>query len=140
MSKEIYKTKYLICNLSDDKEVLTNVFQPETEYMTEKEHTKFIYELIELSLKYKPKYFLDDSRKMKYLYPPKRQEWIISVLIPIWIEIGLKKYAQIYSEEIVAQLAGEQIIDEAKESISNLFEIKIFDNVQDAEIWFKNNY
>ena len=137
MAMEIYKTKYVICNLSNDKETITNVFQPETKTMTEQEHTKFINELVELSLQYKPKYFLDDSRQMKYFYPPERQEWIISILVPKWIEIGLKKYAQVYAKDVVAQLAGEQIVDEANETLPNMFETKIFENIKEAENWLK---
>ncbi len=137
MEMEIYKTKYVICNLSSDKETITIVSQPETKNMTKQEHTKFIKDLIELGLQYKPKYFLDDNRQLKYFYPPEHQEWILSVLIPKWLEIGLKKYAQVYSSDIVAQLAGEQIVDDVNETIPNMFETKIFENVKEAENWLK---
>ena len=54
---------------------------------------------------------------------------------PAWIGFGLKKYVQVLAKDLVANLSGQQTVDAAK-NIPGMFEVKFFENTDDALAWF----
>jgi len=92
---------------------------------------------LEIVKEFNLKYMIDDMRICTNPIPVDMQEWVAKILVPKLIDAGLQKYAQIVSPEIIIQLSGEQMIDDALiyHQKDKIFEIKIFDNEADALYW-----
>ncbi len=82
---------------------------------------------------YKPKCFFVDSRKGHVIMTPDIQEWHDTIIIPRYINAGVKKIAFILSEDIFEALSVQQSFEE-KNANSNL-QTNFFDNVEDAKEW-----
>jgi hypothetical protein len=68
--------------------------------------------LCRLIQEHKVLYLLDDSRKVNYPIGPEIQEWIAETINPALAEAGVKKYALVIPEDMIAELSNEQIFDE----------------------------
>lgn len=85
-----------------------------------------------LAEKYRIEKFHDDTSNFNFIIVPRLQEWVNEQIFPRFIQAGLRKYALIVSEEIIAQLSIEQTMDE--ESTSS-FQVKYFEDTEKAFIW-----
>lgn len=86
--------------------------------------------------KYRPQFFLSDSREQLYIIPPEIQQWITENVYPVWAESGIKKLAILIPSDLLTQLSLWQTTQNIEENIPKLkYEIKYFDDEKAAWGW-----
>lgn len=80
------------------------------------------------------KVLLNDNSELRGVWDD-ANEWIANEWIPAAIEAGLLRFAHIISKEMFAQLSAEMMADNAKERSTDSFEMKLFDNFEEARAW-----
>ncbi|HAI77152.1 MAG TPA: hypothetical protein DCM08_12985, partial [Microscillaceae bacterium] len=60
------------------------------------------------------------------------QSWVDQEIFPQFVQAGLRKYAIIVSQEMVAQLSIEQTMEESQASN---FQVRYFDDSEEAMRW-----
>jgi len=137
MDNEIFKSKFAIITYNEETEFLTIAYLSETEDMIDDEFKELIMKLNEVSELYKPKFILSDNRKRLYAYEPDIQFWTVKKLVPTWTKYGLKKYAQVLSDDIIGKLSSIQILELANKEFPYFLENKIFEDFDSAIEWLK---
>ncbi|WP_338790010.1 hypothetical protein V9L05_05040 [Bernardetia sp. Wsw4-3y2] len=76
---------------------------------------------------------LNDNRKITGAWD-EANEWIANEWMPKAIEIGVRKFAHIISDDIFDQLSAEFMQDNSKK-VEGEFQMRLFDNLEEAEEW-----
>jgi hypothetical protein len=136
MKRTVYNSKYVEHYFDDNQQVFHSSWLPATEQMTEKD---FVFEMekwVELTLEAKPLYILDDCRTFFYTISPTLQTWSAQTLNPSWVRMGLRKYAHIAPEELVANISTLQFFDEFLEmNLKNQYKIEHFSTLDSGLNW-----
>jgi hypothetical protein len=82
---------------------------------------------------YKPTSFFVDSSKGHIIMTPDIQVWHDTIIVPRYINAGVKKIAFLVSEDIFEMTSIEQAFDE-KNATSNL-KTRFFDDAEEAKQW-----
>lgn len=135
MSNVILDTPFITYKYFEDSGLFVIDYKASTERMSVDEYKAFVTELKDLTIEHKPQFLIDNSINRLYIVDPEMQEWTVSELAPAWIGFGLKKYVQVLAKDLVANLSGQQTVEAAK-SIPGMFEVKFFENTEDALAWF----
>lgn len=98
-----------------------------------KEGTLLVLEAIK---EYKTSWLVNDNRELSGSWDG-ANDWIVEVWMPQAIEAGLQKFAHIIAKDLYAQLSAE-FMEDNTEKIEGGFELKMFDNYDDAENWLLN--
>lgn len=61
-------------------------------------------------------------------------DWIANEWMPKAVEMGLRKFAHVVSDDLFAQLSAEFMEDNSKK-IDGGFQMRLFDNLKEAEKW-----
>ena len=134
---EIYNSEYQTINFDKSKSILSKSWTSKTEDFDEKTFSAEVDKIVECAEKYKAKHILDDTRNFSFTIPIALQSWVDNEVFPLFIAAGLKKYAIIVSKEFIAQLSIEQTME--GETGSQSFEVKYFDNIEEANNWITNH-
>ena len=100
--------------------------------MTTEENKFEMEQYTKMVEKYKPTKALIDTLQFGFIIAPKVQEWTNENLFPRILALGVKRVAILLPEEIVLQLALEQVMTE---SLGIEFETKYFSNEAEARSW-----
>jgi len=80
---------------------------------------------------------LDDSLQVDYPIPPDMQLWVAQTITPVFLEMGLQKYALVQPTELLGELSNQQIFDEIDEVSDGSFVSKVFSSQQKALAWLR---
>lgn len=83
-------------------------------------------------LEHKPVNYLTDNKLRKYVFSVEMQEWVANTLLQACLAVGLKKFAVVQPEELVASLSNEQVADEAGD---NPIQVGFFRTMEEAQRW-----
>lgn len=135
MEQEVYKSKFIIAKYDDVKKLIILKYMLETANMSNNEWDSWMRDLITLTDKYKPQYILSDNRQRRYAYSPEIQKNIAKDIAKHWIEIGLKKYAQVMPTDLLGSMSTYQLSDLINNQFPNMIENVCFDDYYDALKW-----
>lgn len=76
---------------------------------------------------------LNDNRQLEGVWD-EANEWLAVEWMPVAIAKGLKKFAHIYSPDLYARLSAEFMQDNSRQFPEG-FDLRLFDNQEDAEKW-----
>ncbi|WP_250632689.1 SpoIIAA family protein [Rhodoflexus caldus] len=103
--------------------------------ITEADLRHNIAQVADLIQTHRPKYFLADDSNRQFIYEVHMQDWVAQTLATACISVGLKKYALIFPQGLIAQLSTELTVDAA--GVIPSVGIRYFDSRQAALCWFK---
>jgi len=135
---ENFKNNYYVLEVNIANSMLVYTSFPESENMEEEDLKDGFLKTTEMIEKYKPQFFLSDSRQQNSAISPEIQVWIAQNIYPRWYKAGLKKLAIVIPQELIANLSIEQVVDEieiVKEA--NAYEIRYFESDTTAKEWLK---
>jgi len=89
-------------------------------------------EILELAESYHPVAILNDDRAFTYPIIPDLQDWINTTILPRYLMVGVRKAALLVSPDFFTQVSIEQTLEEDN---ATQFQIKFFDNREDAYLW-----
>ncbi len=84
------------------------------DFKTDNEYRKQVEIVAEMIKKYKPKYIIANNKEFYFPIVPSLQEWSVNILTPLVIKEKVQKIVYIESEDFIASLALEQIINDSK--------------------------
>ena len=76
---------------------------------------------------------LNDNRNLEGVWD-EANEWIATEWVPQMVQAGLMKMAHMLSQNLYAQVSAV-FFEENTNKIENVFQLKMFDNQEDAEKW-----
>lgn len=76
---------------------------------------------------------MNDNRQLEGVWD-EANEWLAAEWMPAVIVRGLKKFAHIYSPDLYARLSAEFMQDNSQQFPEG-FDLRLFDNQEDAEEW-----
>lgn len=129
----VYKTKYLEADYYADTKYAEVAWQPATEMMTAEEYKTEFLGYYGLFKNHDIKRVLVSQKDLRFRVVPELQEWVNQNVFAHLPKLNL---AIVLSEDIIAQLAAEQLMDE-KESKA-VFTTKFFGSKEDARKWILN--
>jgi len=137
MEKIVFESEMAIAKYDEQKELYTLKYMPETATMRDEDWKDLSRKLLVITDTYKPKYILDDNSERLYAYPPEIQAWTLELFLPTWTKNGLKKYVQILPKDFIGQLSGEQIVELAQFSFTDVFANCFVQDYESAVKWLK---
>lgn len=135
---EKFRNNYYSLETDVAKSLLVYTAFPESENMTEEEIKEGFLQTTLMVEKYKPQFFLSDSREQNSAITPEIQIWIAQNIYPRWYGAGLKKLAVVIPQELIANLSIQQTVDEVEEVKEvDTYEIRYFEDDLVAREWLK---
>ncbi len=128
--EKLYESDFKITLYEPENSLIINNWKDEKE-MTDDDFKKEIISWVELVEKYKPENLIADTRKFNYTISVELQEWNEKKVFPRLAKAGVKKFAVIESEELVAQLSLEQTMDASEDVMQHQF----FTSQDEARAW-----
>jgi hypothetical protein len=99
--------------------------------MEEDVFRKNMLDYAKLVEKYQPKLLLLDTSQGQFTINPALQEWVAREIAPR--TTCIKKIANLLSNDVFALVSVEQMMEEKE--IADFYEIRYFDNAEEAEKW-----
>ena len=84
-----------------------------------------------------PSKLLNDNTYLEGVWD-EANDWLAAEWMPAVIKKGLKKFAHVYSPEFFARLSAE-VMQENSQMFPDGFELKVFENRDEAEKWLSEN-
>ncbi|WP_027000131.1 hypothetical protein [Eisenibacter elegans] len=130
---EVYKSDYQVIRFYAEQGIMAKQWTPDTLNMDEVTFVSEVEKIAETAEQHKAQCIMDDTSKFAFPITPKLQEWVDTQVFPRFIAAGLKKYALLVSEEMIAQLSIEQTMEGEKGE--QAFEIAYFSEAEAAMKW-----
>jgi len=132
----IYESRFSAHKYDATTETLFSDWFEETGKMTDDDFRNEMQAWLNIFRVCKPKYLYDRCVDFCYAINPAEQIWMAHLLNAEWIDLGLKKYAHMVPEELIAELSVEQLFDEFFQmNLPNQFPIVNFSKKEDALNW-----
>ena len=129
-----YESLFQTIFFYEDKGLLQKTWHITTEHMPDSIFKAEVEKIAEITEKYKPTKFHDNTTNFYFPIAPKIQTWVNEQIFPRFIAAGVKKYAIIVSKEVIAQLSIEQTMDESN---AHQFQVRYFDDIEKAHQWLE---
>lgn len=131
---KIYESDYKIVHYDEGVSLMHIDWTPETINLNDETYRREASLLLDMVKKYRPKYFISDTRKFNFLITPETQEWLAVNILSQLSDYGIEKFAACTSEDMVAQLSIEQTFKET-ENTKMGYRTGYFANTEDARKW-----
>lgn len=135
--KQLLDNEFTTVVLDDAKHMILLVWKEATQQLQTEDFKAIILELSDFIGKNKPAYYMTDDRKQNFVFSIDIQEWMAATIGKACAEAGVKKFAIIRSEDMIAELSSEQVVDESNE-LQLPFEAKLFASKEEAFDWFRD--
>ncbi len=126
----IYQSKFLEINYFADNQLIEATWLPETTNMNVEEYKIEFLNLLSLFATRNINKLIADQKKLFFMVVPEVQEWVNK---NIFVKMPPINLAVVLPEDIIAQLAVEQLLDEQESKI--VFKTKFFDDKEKAKAW-----
>jgi len=130
--QELHNSKFQRIIFDEETGIMDETWKPETKNMDDEEFKNEIGHQLDATLDVKPRLVITNTLEMLYVISIEMQEWMNSVIFPQYMKVGIEKVAILLSEQIIAQLAVEQTMEEEQGS---QFEFSYFSNLEEAQAW-----
>jgi hypothetical protein len=137
MFKIIYENPLFKCEIDEESKILMSTAFKNTrdEPSTNEEVEDYITKLCNLILENKPESYIANGKDRSFIFSVEMQESISRAIAGACARVGLKKFAIILPEELIAALSTEQAVDEAGKTP---FKISYFETFEKALVWVKS--
>lgn len=132
----IYKSKYKQLSFDAERQEVLYVMKPKTEELDDKTHRKEVTRATQAMQKHKVKFVICDFTAFFFINTPETQQWMIEVIAPLWVEIGVEKLAIIMPKEFFANLGIKQLTYDASQEANLPYQQAFFENYAEARTWF----
>lgn len=132
--KTIYEDQFFIVHYDHQKQLFKTVWTPASAEMTMDMVREAVSRVAKLTLENKPLFYLANDLKREFYYDFDMQKWVADTLGEACIKAGVKKFAVIMPQELIALLSTEQTIEEVGDI--NIL-IENFTNEAEAMAWFE---
>jgi hypothetical protein len=134
-------TRFATRDFRADEGLATTVWQPATQQMDREE----FYTELDLALLFaqhhRPSKWLADMRDFQFPIDLATQQWMAEVFHPSMVAAGVRRFAFVMPQELVAQLSFEQVVDEVYEAHGtdwpDQFLIRYFASPEAALAWLQ---
>jgi len=129
---QVHRSPFIRIYFYEEQSLLESIWTAESVEMTPeliKDEYKRRFALIE---RYNPTRLLNNTHNFYYRIPPDCQEWISNNVLDKYHQYGVQKIAYIISDDIIAQISIEQLIQEKPD---REYEIRYFDSREEALDW-----
>jgi len=130
--ENLFKSKFVNIDYSKEKELILAQWSGNDEDLDEENLKSLILKFADFIKFYKPQLIVADEAERKIPYHIELQKWIANTTASAAISIGLKKFAIVLPIEFIAGLSTEQTVEELP---TIPFELKIFQNIEEAYSW-----
>lgn len=136
MKVELYKSAYAAHHYDAELDTMFSEWFTETEKMTHEEFEIEMKKWLEASQQCKPTKIYDYCVNFIFPINPDEQTWMAQLLNPGWVALGIKQYSHVVPEELISNLAVDQMFQEfLKMDLENQFDIKHFSDEKEAIRW-----
>jgi hypothetical protein len=131
---ELHKSNFLAINTLPEVQGIKIQWLAPSERMNDEQFKQEILGEKKAIETAKPTKIFADTLQMKFTINPELQQWHNEQIFPAFQAVGMKKLAILISEDLFAQVAIEQLVDEGA---SNELQSRYFDKEEDAIAWLK---
>ena len=133
--KQIFENEYLIFNHDEEKSIFLFIWKSESENLTKEKFVKEAQMILEIGLKLKCKYIIENNTNFKFPMSPDLQEEMNKSILTNLNGSIITKLAHVISKDFISQLSSEQFYDE---NINKTYEDKFFETLEEAKEWIYN--
>lgn len=126
--KTIHESRFQTINYYEDGHFFECIWK-NTEQMFPEDYQEGLRKQVELVKEYKVKKELFNTKTFKFPITPDLQKWTDEEIYTVKYELGVRQFALVVTEEMIAQLSLEQVTEEGKAA---LFNPKFFTSAQEA--------
>lgn len=129
---KVYESHYWAIFHEKEHDMLTPVYNSSSADMTDDLYKAEMGAYVELVEQHRPKNVLIDCREFYFPIVPELQEWTDANIFPRILASDVKHVAIVIPSELIASLAIEQVMEEAK---GVEFTTRYFDDREQAREW-----
>jgi hypothetical protein len=129
-----YESPFQKISYDAENQIIFQEYFAQSAELTDDLLKKDLTQLAEFAHKNPVKGILADTRNFLFSIHPDLQTWIVENIFGKLFAVGLTKVAILLSEDFIAQLATEQVLDDAELSNSAL-QNRYFSAFKDAFAW-----
>lgn len=133
----LYKNQFVKISLDKAHGIIEMAWLPSATHMSDDDFKQVFTRYAELVEQYHPTFYLTYSEGGTYAIMPHLQEWLAENIIPRTYQAGVAFTAIVVSEDIFAQVAAEQLLDEKN---AQVLTSRFFDNREKAREWLIKLY
>jgi len=134
--ESFHKTRFSWHGFVEPWQTLVTVWHSATQEMTGQEYQEEMIKWQYFSKKFKPKRIYDSCTDFNYPINPEEQKWTAELLNPIWVSLGLTRYAHILPKDRISELSANQLFEEIKAmKLLRQFDLKNFHHKDKESAW-----
>ncbi len=130
---EIIHEKYRKLVFEPSLELLSIIWFENSFSMTEDEYTGFSRTTPLIAGNFKAKKILMNMKDFKFVVVPEIQDALNKEVIPLYLKLGIERFAFVVPLDIFVQVALQQAIDDSNDYVRK--QIKYFDDDETARKW-----
>jgi hypothetical protein len=130
---KIFENRFADIYFHQTTTTIEEVWKPESTLMNDRAYKDLFQKKKELAQEHKPKFFVSNAQKLKYLIDPEMQEWTNEMMTHFVKCHQIEKVAYIRCEGEVEQLSLELALDESETN----FPFQFFTHMKEAEEWLQ---
>lgn len=132
----IASSRYKDIYFSSANRILIQVWNTNTEKLTNDEFQEEANLLLNQIIIYNPVYIITDQRLYRHYLTHEQQNWYITHFVPKLINNGILQFAIVMNENLMYQAKLEEIIDDVKKYGSeNIIPTRFFSSITEALHW-----
>ena len=136
MKVELHKSAYAAHYYDAEIDTMFSDWFVETEQMNNDDFELEMKIWLEVSQRCKPSKIYDHCVNFVFPIGPEQQVWMAQLLNPGWVACGVKQYSHVVPEELISNLAVDQMFQEFLDmDLENQFAIKHFSDEKEAIQW-----
>lgn len=128
----LYENQFIEISLDQAHGIIEMAWLPEAANMPDDVFKQVFTHYAELTEQYHPSFYLTYSKGGSYVIPPHLQAWLAENIIPRTYQAGVAFTAIVVSEDIFAQVAAEQLLDENN---AHVLTSRFFSDRETAREW-----
>lgn len=112
---EIHSSDIQVIYYDEESSLMRIIVSANTEYIGDENFQEAQKVILNLTANYLTNRLLINVQELLYTIPPKMQEWVAKEVIPMLIELCVRRLAYIIPNEFYAQLSVEQLVSEIQD-------------------------
>jgi hypothetical protein len=134
-------SRYATRDFRAEEGLATTVWLLATLQMDEEEFYDELRQALHFAQRHRPSKWLADMRDFQFPINPATQQWMAEVFHPGMMAAGVRRFAFVMPQELIAQLSFEQVVDEVYEAHGpeqpDQFLIHFFASLEAALAWLQ---
>jgi hypothetical protein len=109
-------SRYATRDFRAEEGLATTVWLLATLQMDDEEFYDELRQALDFAQRHRPGKWLTDMRDFQFPINPTTQQWMAEVFHPSMVAAGVRRFAFVLPQELIAQLSFEQVVDEVHEA------------------------